>query len=112
VAAGAATDTSAMRTASEVFGNMICDGLSNVIGKTITHVATCVGSSGPKQLYLVFSDGTMYELFLGDCGLGGASGLDRGGVDRLIATARRHRRNVEVIGRTPGTRISGSIGAA
>jgi hypothetical protein len=55
------------------------DPLEQLIGKTISHVVAKEGTSPRKQVFLVFSDGTYYELF-GDQ-FGGASAIDTGTVE-------------------------------
>ena len=58
------------------------DGIKQIIGKTIERVVVAQSSVAPKQqVFLLFSDGTHFELY-GEqftCG----AGLDEGGMDRV-----------------------------
>jgi len=63
---------------------MIKDGIREIIGKTITGVLAKKSDGPPKaQLFLMFSDGTYYEIYssveLSSCG-----GLDRGGREDVV----------------------------
>jgi hypothetical protein len=60
----------------------IKDGIRGIVGKTITGVVASRNRSDPRQqLFLVFSDGTSYELYSSSGDLHSASGLDRGDAD-------------------------------
>ena len=57
------------------------DAIRNIVGKRVAGVVVKEASRPPRtQVFLVFSDGTFYELY-GD--IAGAGGVDRGGIDAV-----------------------------
>jgi hypothetical protein len=58
--------------------------LSQLGGKTIAHVVVKQGVKPVAQLFLLFTDGTYYELF-SDSAVTGAAALDRGGLPEVLA---------------------------
>jgi hypothetical protein len=64
------------------------ESLEVIIGKRIKGVVVKEGSQPPKkQIFLLFSDDTYYEIYGNFCK--GASGLDRGGLESIRAFGRR-----------------------
>lgn len=57
--------------------------LPRLVGKTIAHVVLKEGTGPVAQLFLVFDDGTSYELY-SDAPIDGAAGLDRGGLSAVV----------------------------
>lgn len=56
--------------------------IRGIIGKEIEHVLVKAGPGSPRsQVFLVFTDGTYYELYCCDDEIRGAGGLDPGGLE-------------------------------
>jgi hypothetical protein len=60
------------------------DSMSGVIGKTISDIVIITNPPGKSHLFLVFTDGTHYELYDIDS-LNGARAVDRGGVAQIAS---------------------------
>lgn len=61
--------------------------LPRLVGRTIAHVVVKEGTGPAAQLFLVFDDGTSYELY-SDAPIDGAAGLDVGGLPAVLASGR------------------------
>jgi hypothetical protein len=64
------------------------DGIEQIVGRAITAVVVSHNNNAPsRQVFLVFSDGTSFELWGND--LHCAGGLDRQGMPEVIAHLER-----------------------
>lgn len=62
-------------------------GIENIIGKTVSNVVVADKEKPPyRQVFLVFSDNTYFELY---GKFTGAGGVDRGGVEDVIEYAEK-----------------------
>jgi hypothetical protein len=63
--------------------------IEKIVGKQIANVIVTKSSRRPReQVYLIFSDGTYFELFGEDISC--ASGIDIGDVDAVVKLVQRH----------------------
>ena len=61
--------------------------LPQLVGKTIAHVVVKEGRGPSAQIFLVFDDGTSYELY-SDAPIDGAAGLDGGGLKQVMESGK------------------------
>ncbi|MBI5543790.1 MAG: hypothetical protein HY901_07890 [Deltaproteobacteria bacterium] len=62
--------------------------IKGTIGKTITGILVAENPRLPKrQLFLVFADGTYYELYSSTGDLHGAGGVDQGDIAKAVGYA-------------------------
>jgi hypothetical protein len=60
------------------------DGIRNIVGKTISGVVVKEADRLPRsQIYLLFSDGTYFEIYSGSGDMSGAGGVDVGGIEEV-----------------------------
>jgi|CXWL01.1.fsa_nt_gi hypothetical protein len=60
------------------------DGIRNIVGKTISGVVVKEADRLPRsQIYLLFSDGTYFEIYSGSGDMSGAGGVDVGGIEKV-----------------------------
>jgi hypothetical protein len=65
--------------------------LSHIVGKTISGVIVKEGDRTPRsQVFLLFTDGTYYELY-SDSRIQGTKGVDKGGPDQVRSYFTRNR---------------------
>lgn len=57
--------------------------LPRLVGRTIAHVVVKEGRGPVAQLFLVFDDGSSYELY-SDAPIDGAAALDSGGLQAVL----------------------------
>lgn len=79
---------------------MVADAIAEIVGRRITAVVVKEGDGPDWQVFLLFADGTSYEMY-GSGRLGGAKGLDRADLDRVRQyMAGRQRVVLEVVAPT------------
>lgn len=60
------------------------DGIRDVVGKTISGVVVKEADRLPRtQIFLLFTDGTYFEIYSGSGDISGAGGIDVGGIDKV-----------------------------
>ncbi|MGE0594655.1 MAG: hypothetical protein AB7G23_08975 [Vicinamibacterales bacterium] len=60
------------------------DAIRDIVGKSIAGVVVKESDRPPRrQVFLVFSDGTYYELYSGSGDIKGAGGIDTGGLEAV-----------------------------
>lgn len=76
-------------------GRLWANSFKRVIGKRIHGLVVAAHPESPRrQVFLIFDDGSFYELFGDD--ISGCKGIDRGGLDEVRAYL-RGRKGVDIL---------------